>query len=183
MTLTRTHKMYIISSIMLALLIAAYFSITMKKLYGNDEASIVQVIQSIEGYSSDSIELLEIKDINDNRIVGFLINSNPAYIHFIKNPKGNYEWAYAEKSEGESFAHYFISFMDDQSSGKSLMIITNHENEIAKMELEVNKRVLEKEFRVNQSSVTWIPIAETDENSYSLSYKYFDINGNLIEET
>jgi hypothetical protein len=48
-------------------------------VYGNDQASIEQVIQSTEVYKNDSIEILEINDINDDRVVGFLFNHNGDY--------------------------------------------------------------------------------------------------------
>lgn len=52
-----------------------YFNGT-KQLYGNDKESIVKVINSIEGYGNKSIEILEIKDFNDLRVVAFLSNNN-----------------------------------------------------------------------------------------------------------
>lgn len=36
------------------------------------------------------------------------------------------------------------------------MIVTNQENNIAKIELEVNEQVIEQELSINQKSVTWI---------------------------
>jgi hypothetical protein len=88
--------------------IIVYFSDSINKPYGNDKESIEKVIKSIEGYESESIEILVIKDINDDRLVGFLTNNNPAYIHFSKNKKGNYEWRHIEKREGQSFVTYLI---------------------------------------------------------------------------
>lgn len=61
------------------------------RIYGNDEASIVQVIHSIEGYKDKAVELIEVKDLGERRYAAFLSNSNPGYIQFRQNHKGNYE--------------------------------------------------------------------------------------------
>lgn len=60
-----------------------YFNGT-KQLYGNDKESIVKVINSIEGYGNKSIEILEIKDFNDLRVVAFLSNNSQAIFNLIK---------------------------------------------------------------------------------------------------
>ena len=56
-----------------------------KREYGNDEESILKVIRSIDGYNSQSIRILEIKDIKNERVVPFLINNDSGYIQFAKN--------------------------------------------------------------------------------------------------
>ncbi|WP_167357220.1 hypothetical protein [Paenibacillus pectinilyticus] len=58
--------------------------------------------------------------------------------------------------------------------------MTNQENNIAKMELEVNKQVIVQEFSVNQKLVTWIDLPKDD--TLELKYKYYDEDGNLLSD-
>lgn len=176
----KNNIIYILIAVILITMIVTYFSNSSNKLYGNDKESIQEVIKSIEGYEDESVEILEIKDINDARIVGFLSNNNPAYIQFSKNQKGNYEWRNIEKQAGQSFTTFLIHKSKDESHNLKFMIVTNQENNIAKMELEVNKQVIEQEFSVNQKSVTWIDIPK--DNTLVFKYKYYDKDGILLSE-
>ncbi|MFZ3590587.1 hypothetical protein ACOI1C_15375 [Bacillus sp. DJP31] len=180
MSLKKNRKMYIITSIIITTILVIYTLYSINKPYGNDKESIVQVIKSIEGYKTESIEILEITDINDDRLVGFLTNNNPAYIHFTKNLKGNYEWKHIEKSEGQSFASYLIHVVSDESNVLKYMIVTNQENEIAKMEMNVNGQAIEQEFNLNQKNVTWIDLPQA--NTHTYNFKFFDKAGSLIGE-
>ncbi|MGG1637601.1 hypothetical protein [Paenibacillus sp. NRS-1760] len=180
MDISKKNKIvYVLIAVILITMIVIYFSNSSNVLYGNDKESIQEVIKSIEGYEDESVEILEIKDINDARIVGFLSNNNPAYIQFSKNQKGNYEWRNIEKQAGQSFTTFLIHKSKDESSNLKFMIVTNQDNNIAKMELEVvNKQLIEQEFSVNQKSVTWIDIPK--DSSLVFKYKYYDKDGNLL---
>lgn len=177
--LKQSAKFYIILAIISVTAVVMYFINNEKPLYGNDEESIEQVIKSIEGYKNNYIEILEIKDIDDYRIVAFLTNNHPAYIEFIKNKDGNYKWKRAEKHEGESFASFLIHQTGQES--QYYMFVTNQNNDIAKIELGVNEHTIEQEFNVNQKSVTWIELPQSNSNSYRFTYKYFDQKGNEID--
>ncbi|GGM43628.1 hypothetical protein GCM10011351_32000 [Paraliobacillus quinghaiensis] len=181
MPLKKNSKVFVLTAIILIAILGFYILLdSIEKPYGNDKESIEKVIKSIEGYENESIEILEIKDIYEERIVGFLSNNNPAYIQFTKNKKGNYEWIHIEKSEGHSFSPYliFVPVPNEDSNVLKFMIVTNQENNIAKMELEVNGEVIEQEFGVNQNSVYWIALPKGKKHSFK--YKYFDKDGNEI---
>lgn len=180
MILKKITKKQIISLIILVAIFMIYFINANHKVYGNDRKSIIQVIKSIEGYENESIEILEIKDIDDERVVAFLSNNSPAYIQFSKE-KGNYVWKHIEKSASESFSTYLIHIAKNLDKNPlSFMIVTNQNNQIAKMQLSVNDQVIEKEFSVNQNSVSWIQLPESNGEGYKFTYKYFDKEGNLV---
>ncbi|MFC0274603.1 hypothetical protein ACFFIX_25075 [Metabacillus herbersteinensis] len=146
-----------------------------KQLYGNDEASIVRVINSIEGYEHKSIEILEIKDFDDLRIVAFLANNRPGYIEFTENKKGNYVWRHLEVKENETFSSFHIS-------PRKIMFVTNNENEIAKMQVDLNEQKFEREYIPNKATVTWADLPQTDKNEYTFrNYKYYDKDGIIIK--
>ncbi|GGM40931.1 hypothetical protein GCM10011351_28940 [Paraliobacillus quinghaiensis] len=68
------NKAYVLTVVILIAIFIFYFFDNIGKTYGNDKESIEKVIQSIEGYENESIDILEIKDIYDERLVAFLSN-------------------------------------------------------------------------------------------------------------
>lgn len=170
--LKKAKRLLIIGAFLLLLgLFAFYFNDT-QQLYGNDEESILKVIHSIEGYENNSIEIVEIKDMNDRRYAGFLSNDNPGYIQFQKNKDGNYRWQYIEVNVNEAFSVFAPEPL-------LFMIVTNEENKIAKMQVSVNGQEIEQEFTPYEASVTWMFPPKTGKSHYS--YKYYDKDGELIK--
>ena len=112
---------------------------------GNDEESIVQTIQSIDMFENTSIEIIDIKDVGDERLVAFLSNDSPANIHFIKDNYGNYNWSTSEKKE-EPLSHFFIHLNNSMDNHTNLLILTiaTNYNEISKMELLANQHLFVK---------------------------------------
>ncbi|PWU69431.1 hypothetical protein DLJ74_05500 [Gracilibacillus dipsosauri] len=179
--LKRKNMVFIIPAIFLVLMITVFYFNNTQKVYGNNKESIVKVIKSIDGYESKSIDILIIKDLNDVRVVGFLSNGSPAYIQFIKNSEGNYEWEYIEEKQNEKFS----SFIPKTSNTENLqfMFVTNDESKVAKMQVSVNGKIVEQEFIPNKASVTWTDLPQSDESEYSFrNYKYYDEDGNLIKK-
>jgi len=173
--LLKKNSIVYISIILILIALFAIFSLDKsKKLYGNDKESIKKVITSIKGYENESIEILEIKDIYNVRLVGFLSNNSPAYIQFNKNQKGSYEWKHIEKSPNQSFVSYLIQESNNNEAKlMNFMIVTNQANDIAKMQLRVNEQVIQQEFNVNQKSVTWIDLPETKDDTYAFNQHIF----------
>ncbi|WP_100401749.1 hypothetical protein [Bacillus sp. FJAT-42315] len=151
-----------------------------KPLYGNDNKSIKNVIQSIEGYEHQAIELIEVKDVGDERVAGFLANGDPAYIQFSKNEEGNYEWNHVEKSESQSFVFYPISISSGEAKTFICMIVTNEKSDLAKMVLTVNGKQHEQLFNANEKSVTVIELPKA--KNYEMTIDYYDKQGNVINE-
>ncbi|MGJ7922109.1 hypothetical protein [Neobacillus sp. LXY-4] len=147
-----------------------------KQLYGNDEASIVKVINSIEGYENKSIEVLKIIDFDNLRIAAFLSNNSPGYIQFDKNKDGNYEWESFEVRDDETFSF----FIPDE---RKYLFVTNNENKIAKMQVSINGQRFEQEFTPDKSTVTWVDLPKNDKREYTYrNYRFYDKDGNIIKE-
>lgn len=182
-SINKRNSMYTMIAITLIAIIIIYVSVFNKQAYGNDKESIIEVIKSIDGYNSESIEILEIKDIHNNRIVSFLLNDSPGFIQFYKNQSGNYEWNHVEKKDGESFSVFIVNIRDEKSNVLRMLVVSNQYNEFAQMELSVNERKFEEKFDVNQSNVSWINIPKTNRDGESLrfDFKYFDVDGNPIQ--
>ena len=165
--------------IITVLALILYSSFSNKQIYGNDRQSIMKVIQSLDGQENNSINILEIKDIGNDRIVSFLDNNKPAYILFVKNKKENYEWRFKTGSNAP-FATFFEHLRSIGNDKAVFWVVTNNQNDIAKLELVVNDERIVQEFSVNQNSVTWIDLPDSD-GSYKFKYNYFDRDGNLLE--
>ncbi|MED4534901.1 hypothetical protein [Metabacillus fastidiosus] len=129
-------------------------------LYGNDKKSIVKVIKSIKGYEDGSIEILEIKDFNDVRIVGFLYNNRPAYTEFYRSNIGNYKWRSIEVRQDETLSSF--SPLLPNNIRPKLMYVSNYENKITQIQVDINGELIEQKFLPNKAKVTWVDFPKTD---------------------
>ncbi|MCD8510526.1 MAG: hypothetical protein LRY73_12075 [Bacillus sp. (in: Bacteria)] len=148
--------------------------------YGNDEDSIRQVIHSIDTHQHQSIELLEIIDIGDVRIAAFLSDGNPAYIRFYKNTYGDYLWN-SSATMDQALSTFVVTLKGDDG-GPILLLISNHHNPVAKVEVKVNRHKLEQELAVNEASVNWFDLGEVEANYMRFDYTFFDEEGNVIDD-
>lgn len=170
-------KKAIAIAVVILLVVASYYFYKSKELYGNDKASILEVITSIDDYHNKQIEILEINDFDDVRIVSFLSNNKPSYIEFNKNTKGNYSWRHVESRNDES-----ISMFLPLGSTK-IMFVTNYESDIAKLQVDINGETVEQSFTPYQATVTWSDLPHTNKDKYEFrNFKYYDENGNRIKE-
>ncbi|RDI38017.1 hypothetical protein [Falsibacillus pallidus] len=172
----KNKKILVVLGILLLIIIPYKLN---TKVYGNDEESILKVVRSIEGYDYQSIEILAIKDIKNERVVPLLLNNNPGFIQFTKNKRGNYEWRHIEKRENQSLASFPIYLNGKESPNRKLLFVTNKDNEVAKMELDVNGQFFHKVFNIHENSVAWIDLPK--QKSIEFKYKYYDKSGNLIK--
>ncbi|MGG1629591.1 hypothetical protein [Rossellomorea sp. NRS-1567] len=158
-------------------LVAAYAWYQSTKLYGNDKESIVKVINSVEGYVDKDIRIVQIDDFDDVRIVGFLANHKPSYIEFAQNDKGNYVWKHIESHHDGTIGMFLPGTL-----GK-IMFVTNDENDIAKMTVDINGETLEQTFPPYEQNVAWMDFPKSKDGGYEYrNYKYYDKTGSLIEE-
>ncbi|WP_409252785.1 hypothetical protein V1502_02325 [Bacillus sp. SCS-153A] len=160
------------------ILVAAYAWYQSSKVYGNDKGSIIKVINSVEGYEDKDIQVIQIKDFDDVRIVGFLANHKPSYIEFAKNDKGNYVWNHIESTQEQALAMF--------SPGRGIekiMFVSNDENDIAKMTVDINGEMLVQTFLPYEPNVTWVDLPESRDGGYEYrNYKYYNEDGGLIKE-
>lgn len=172
------RKKRILVLTLLLVLIAAYAWNQSTKVYGNDKESIIKVIHSVEGYEDKDIRIVKINDFDDARIVGFLANHMPSYIEFAQNDKGNYEWRHIESNQNEE-----IGMFSPGIGLKKIMFVTNDENDIAKMTVDINGETLVQTFPPYEPSVKWVDLPISKDHGYTYrNYKYYDENGNLLEE-
>lgn len=174
----RKKKLGFICTLLILIITISVYLINSKELYGNDRESIEKVIKSIEGYENKQINILGINDFNEFRIVGLLSDDNPTYIEFYKNPNGDYVWRHIEYEANSSFS-MFLPLIQEI---RKMMFVTNNNNKIAKIQLDVNGVTLEQEFIPFKASVTWIELPQSENGDYNFeNYSFYDSEGNLIE--
>lgn len=174
---------YLAGALIILVIVLVYFISRPAGLHGNDQESIEKILQSEEVYQNTEIEILEIKDIYNKRVVAFLSDHDPAYAEFKKDEKGNYLLSKFQDRNGEALSPFLIQEFEDQEEvhAASIMYIANQNNTISKLELTVNEdQVFEQEFEVNQTAVEWIELPES--NKFQIKYKYYDENGKLLIE-
>ena len=169
-------KKVVAIAVFILLIVATYYFYKSNELYGNDEASIIEVINSFDDYEDKQIEILKINDFDDVRIVAFLSNNKPSYIEFTKNKKGNFTWRYIESRNDESFSMFL------PLGSTKIMFVTNYESDIAKMQVDINGETVEQYFTPYQATVMWTDLQQTNKDTYEYrNYKYYDENGEQIE--
>lgn len=179
--LLRNHNkmIYISVSIILVLIIAIYYFNRPRQLYGNDEESIIQIINSIEGYEDKEIEIIDSIDFENDRIVGFLSDNSPGYIQFIKNESGDYRWQHIEVNQDGPLGIFLPNLTSSQP--QQFMFVANSFNDIAKVQITVNGGVVEQTLTPYEASVDGTPLPEMTNGEYRFDhYQYFDADGNII---
>lgn len=175
----KKYFMIVIVLILLTFLIYK-FTNTSTQYYGNNKEAIKKVVNSIEGYEDQSISVLEVKDFNDNRIAGILVNNRPGYIEFKKNKNGDYVWSHIEATNDNALGFYLPDI--NEASNRKIMIVTSPNNQVAKLSVEINYKLIEQSIYPIQSSVTWIDLPQTESDEYRFdNYKYYDQEGNIIK--
>jgi len=168
-------RTYIFSVLIIIFFLSIYPFYHTNNLYGNDKESIIKVIHSIEGYKNRSIDILGIKDYNDMRMVGFLSDNEPGCATFVKEKWGQYRWLDIEVKQGETFALFYRPI---SVNNKKVMIVTNSENKIAKMRVNLNGKGLEAAFTPQKPGVIWLDLPQTYD---FIDTEYYDQDGKLIQ--
>ncbi|MFB9329376.1 hypothetical protein ACFFSY_25850 [Paenibacillus aurantiacus] len=171
---------FILAAVVLLAILIIYTSGKDKQLYGNDNESVIKAIQSIDSHRNAEVELLETRDMGDDRYVAFLANNEPAYIHFRRNNKGNYGMIDSEGPAAYDFADFLIHPNKQAGSPPQFLFVSNERSEVAKLELSVNDETIEQTFPVGQKKATWLELPKTEGDSYRFDYKYYDEAGSLL---
>ncbi|PET65383.1 hypothetical protein CN514_12130 [Bacillus sp. AFS001701] len=186
------HKKRIAIMFMLCVAIVWYIFFKPNFLMnGNNKKNIVENIQSLID-PNQSIEIIKIYDLKNDRYVAYLHDNIPAYIHFEKNIIGNYKFINADygytnlenkTEENLQVFPLFRGYQDGKPLPFNLLVITNYENTVAKLGVRVvnaTGSTEKNEINVGKPSASILTMYKASE-AYSLEYKYFDKNGKLVK--
>lgn len=149
-----------------------------KPLYGNDEASIMETLQSLDSYKGSEITLLAIRDEGDARIVPLLAGGRPGYAAFRRGEDGNYTFQSAGTQGGGSFATFLVHAIPGE-----MLLVMNAANDIAKMQVTVNGQLIEQTFPARRAGAAWLLLPDSGDGGYTYrNYRYYDEDGELIGE-
>lgn len=149
--------------------------------YGNNEEMIIETIHSIKGYENQAVVVLKKSDISDTRVVGILTDDHPGYITFKRNKRGDYEWNQIQMSVDGSTLGFYLPDMD-QGQKRKILIVTNQNNDIAKLSVTINGQLMEQAIRPMQNNVIWIDLPKSDSGEYRFDdYRYYDNSNQQIK--
>lgn len=130
---------------------------------------------SVEERPYQSVEIIEIKDVDDLRFVGFLADGYPGAKTFRKNEDGNYE-AY-----GQVVAHSGTRIEHFHPHPTYQLIVTNSRNKVATLQMDVNGEILEHKLNLGKNTVSLLKLSEADRYRFNW-YKYYDADNQLITD-
>jgi beta-lactamase regulating signal transducer with metallopeptidase domain len=175
-------KFYII---IIALAILIFTSIGLlsnplgESVYGNSTESITRIIQSFDLYEGKTVEILEIKDYDEDRIVAFLSGGNPSVIEFEKNGDGNYINPRSETHGNQALSNFIIDHIGNTDS-VIVVSIKNRDSEIMDFSFKANEELYEVKFNSDGPDVQWTNLVEY-ENGFRFEWDYIDGNLNQVD--
>lgn len=165
------RRKYLIFILLLVIIgISISYKMINKPLYGNTHESIIKVIGSLDLYEGKSINLLQMKDYGDNRIVAFLSNNAPSVIVFVRNKKGNYKYQHSETRHSENLSHFVLDHGDDKFE-LLLLSVKNQYSDIHSFSVKVNEDEYDVVFDTNPN-VQWTELKRSNDDSYSFEWFY-----------
>ena len=109
-----------------------------EKIYGNDEPSVVQVVQTMETYKQSNVKVINIEDFEDYRVASLIIDDFfIASALFKKNSNGNYNLENFQVGNhwgNQSNVHIF-----KLNPIRMYHLVFTEEHEVAHLEIQVNK--------------------------------------------
>jgi len=143
-----------------------------QKVYGNDTASILKTISERNYVSeAENIELVQIKVIDDLKIVGFISENNGCgVICYRMDEKGNYvlmDSTFLYSMTGDFFVN---DHLDKKPAG---LVVLSDGRQYQSLDVTVNKnKVADILFPANQASMHWIDLSEFGNDLvFDLKYK------------
>ncbi len=150
-------------------LLAVFIFIRNKPIYGNDEESIVQVINSISLYEGKSIHLLEIYDFDDDRVVTFLSNSSPSIIEFYKNDKGNYTGPRSKTKHYDDIGQFIIGAIG-KDDDIFVFSVKNQYSSTDILTFKANKEIYTVDFSSGHPNSQYTKLMKSKDNGYSFEW-------------
>lgn len=172
------------------------FTIINRPVYGNNEEGIIDCISEDETFEKrDKIQIFDIVDFEDIKLVGYFYEEFICSAEFIRNKQGNYELHSRYWSQDNIQIN---NLMLNGRDYKRLVVVSSGKSDINKIKVkhlvdfnsfenespEKRYEVIEKEIMLNKPTITVIDlnnIINDKDTAYSYVIEYFDKNGNRIE--
>lgn len=133
--------------------------------------------------NESSIKIFNIKDIGENRLVGYYYNNLTCIANFTLNEQNNYVLSDKQWSSSP-IQHYSINLIDIDY--RKAIFIYNGKDNLSKIKLELdgeNYALIERDVEPDKPSIVVIDLEDFLKNKDSYSYKslYYNSSGNKLE--
>ncbi|MGL4338588.1 MAG: hypothetical protein ACRCST_17005 [Turicibacter sp.] len=147
------------------------------KLYGNDEQTILKSIARLYQVDETAIEVIEVVDVDEYRIVGFQMDQRFGVAQFEKNDQGDYLNIKSQISGSKQ--SYDVHFIWKGHSFKPLIIVFSDGSELTKVKITANQTYTKtQEVELNMRSMNVIDLNIPEEvNSLTMEYIGYDRMG------
>lgn len=159
-------------------LIVTYW-VNHRTIYGNDTESIIKVIESIDLYENSTINIIDMKDYGQYRIVAFLSNQNPSYIQFRKDEKGRYKYQCSETHSQESLSSFHIQLFNGDEFDVFVLHIKNLYCDVPGLSFKANEDIYEVAFKEPAEEAQWTKLKKSPDGGYQ--FEWFPIESDKIE--
>lgn len=162
-------KIFIIIIFVICGFIAWYY-LNHKTIYGNDVESIIERIESNKLYENSNIEIIDINDSGEYRIVAFLSNDNPSYIRFRNDGKGNYKFLDSETRSNVDFSNFIIPLHNKESVEILVLNVKNSYSNVTGLNFKANNDLYEIKFEDYTKNARWTKLKDSDDNEYRFEW-------------
>lgn len=141
-------------------------------LYGNDAESITEKIKSIDLYEGKAVEILEIKDYDEDRLVAFLSDGDPSLIEFEKDGGGNYVYLRSETHGDQPLSQFVVGHIGN-ADAVVVASIKNKQSDTMEFSFKANEKIYEVNFEKDGADVQWTDLGQS-EGGFRFEWDYID---------
>lgn len=168
--------------IIMGILLVAYFVYINREIYGNDNESIIKVIQRKKYSDNKDIIIVGVEEVDDFKIAGFFTSGYPGVAIFEKNNKNNFclksiKWENQIDNSPGSAASFIIDYGIDN---KAYIVISNG-YEIVTTSLMLNDKYMYSEkMPLNEPSMVIFNIDNNIKGEFA-KFEAYDMNGEVVK--
>ncbi len=176
------RKYIVLAAVIILAAVGLFTYLREKPLYGNDPDSIIEVLNANDLYQGTTLELLGIKDFDDDRIVAFLSDDNPSVGEFKKDDKGNYIFVYSETQDKESIYRDIIGGLGEDGSVAIVVSIKNQYSDIMDFSLKANEETYNVNFSSDGAQVQWTQLKTSNDRRYDVEWDVEEGSNDISSE-
>lgn len=173
--------------LLISIFVVVFYTNQTRKIYGNDETSIIKWIEDFDNRLKDTdpnITIAGIQDTENVRIVGYFKSQSVGMIAYYKNFNNDYEM-YDTMRIGTNETSTFIANSAAQGNDKmKFVVVSNGTDDINRAELTINGNYKQsKQIPLNEPSVIVFDLNLPEEEYKSMSFhcKFFGSDGNELD--
>ncbi len=171
---------------LLSILIATLISTTIILLYQYNvnktftEEVITSIINDIDIFKGENIEIIDIYDFDDDKIIAFLSNDTPSTIRFEKNEFGHYNTIDASKVNknidntqvNSTYSMFLHQNIGNDKVNDLILIVASQYNDKKTISFTVNEKVYTVDVKINTPSSAYTLIENPSDDDLNIDWYY-----------